>query len=475
MKNEFSIEELILEGTGLKKVVNQNNSSFESRETTSYCGCTDAIIKDVAQASEDLKFIDIYEKINKKSCSDKMHMLNRIKNVYSNNCYNKKAKQTMESYIYNNMLSTEEEAQNTGSTTTNPNDANSNGNNGANAASNGAAQKAEQMKKEAGKKKGGWFKKIITAVKNFIMKIVNFIKMLINKVLTYFKSLSVDPDKYKINPKNPLTEKGDIYYNFSGFNFSGAKAFCKVFEHVQSKLNEHTTGGEISKEGEGDLASFFNQLKSKVKFDWEEGEKEKLKASISWKLFGLKMCGGEESYKSANPRKLALLSQEMQAISTQFQNVNDMIDKSLGNLLKLAEDLESGKITEIDNKFVSSANKAATTTATNIQKNTNYQNGTPTGSKLGIIPTYGVSFNVDGTVVNIFNSKNVSDMLKNLQKVVSVTNIGSGICFDVLKIIGIAPGYRNSKEPLLLEANIDPDGNIKKQNKENAKAAGKKK
>ena len=94
---------------------------------------------------------------------------------------------------------------------------------------------------------------------------------------------------------------------------------------------------------------------------------------------------------------------------------------------------------------------------------------------MGVFPTYGVSFNVDGTVVNIFNSKNVSDMLKNLQKVVSVTNIGSGICFDVLKIIGIAPGYRNSKEPLLLEANIDPEGNIKKQNKENAKAAGKKK
>lgn len=444
----YSIEELIMESTGLKS---QKPVNFSMKSIPNFSGYTDEIIKDVTQASEDLQFYETYAKINQKNCADKMRMLKRINNIFAQNCYDKQAKQTMESYIYKQAMSTEADAQTTGGT--------------ASAASN-MAQKAQQMQEGVEKKKGNFFKRIIKAIKDFIRKIINFIKLVINKIITFIRSIGVDTQNQKLVDKNPFTEKGEVYYNFSSFNFGGAKSFCSLFEKVKTKINKKTNNGTIDSNAERDVESFLKKLKAKVKFDWEADDADKgrdgKKAAVAWYLFGLKMCDGAKSYNSANIKKLVLLGQEQEKILPRLQKVNTTLDQSFGPLLELSEKLERGEIKEVNGAWVNAANSAINAATTNMQSNNMrnadkekadlkqeaikgngrnpvrnaaasvYGAGAAVGRSIkNNLGEYSVVFGVDNFTVEIVNTKNFNAIIGSIKKVITVTNIAVGIANDI--------------------------------------------
>ena len=76
MNNEMSFESLYMKGFGLEET-NNNNVSF-SNESYITDGFEEATAIELAQATENLKFLDAYSKITRKNASDKIRMCKKL-------------------------------------------------------------------------------------------------------------------------------------------------------------------------------------------------------------------------------------------------------------------------------------------------------------------------------------------------------------------------------------------------------------
>lgn len=416
--NAFSIEEMI----GIESYSQSKSQSTKLKDVNGYCGFIDGIYADVAQASEDLKFIDTYSKINQKNVTDKIRMLKKIHNIYSENIYDKQASSSIESYCLKQLFSTEDEASQAG-------------NGGAitqQTGSTGNAQ-ADKMKENAGKQKGGFFKKIIETIKQFIQKVVDFIKLIINKVKTFFGKFLADVNGCELVKKNPFS-KDETWLDFSSYNLANAKAFVKPFERINARIDENATSGRSL---DGSVENFMKQMKSKVQIlnNLDEGDEKNIDSIVAWNMFGMKMCNGEEAYRKADLRKIVQLAKTMNSESGKLYEdlikINNSVNETFKPLQEIANGLQSGQIKDTNEGF-QKANEVATQAAKDKLKQEN-------GNIVGTIKGLFVKVDVSGLVVMIKNSKDMKEICNFLKKLITVTNktaaIGQKIGTQISKLI----------------------------------------
>lgn len=415
----FSIEELI----GIESYSSKNKANSTSlKNSDSYCGFDDGVYADVTQAAENLRFIDTYSKINQKNVADKIHMLKKIHNIYANNIYDKEASSSIESYCLKQLFSTEDNAAQAG-------------NNGAitqQSGSTGNAQ-ADKMQENAGKTKGGFFKKIIETIKQFIQKVVDFIKLIINKVKTFFGRFLADVSGCELVKKNPFS-KDETWLDFSSYNLANAKAFIKPFERINARIDENATSGRSL---DGSVENFMKQMKSKVQIlsNIDEGDEKNIDAAVAWNMFGMKMCNGEEAFRKADLRKVVQLAKTMNNESGRLYEdlikINNSVNETFKPLQEIANGLQSGQIKDTKEGF-QKANEAATQAAKDKLKQEN-------GAIVGTIKGLFVKVDVSGLVVMIKNSKDMKEICNFLKKLITVTNktaaIGQKIGTQISKLI----------------------------------------
>ena len=405
MNNDFSIEELIAVGTGF---VPSKKTDTSMKSIENYSGFSDAVIADVTQASESLKFMDTYILINNKNANDKVKMLNRIRNLYGRNIYDNQAKNSIESYCMKNLYSAEEDANNTGSSTQN----------------NDAASKA---KTDASKKKGQFFKKIIEAIKGFLRKVIDFIKLIINKIKTFFgKFLAKNLDHFKLQDKNPFSE-GEKVLDFSSYNLANAQKFVKTFSNMSAKIDEKSEGGDFKQTIDGgaedDMARFIKKMKSQVKIldNIDNGQEGAADEAIAWEMFGMKMTDGNTAWKRANLAKIVRLSQVMNDQSNGLLNnlitVNEKINTVFGPIEKIASDLEAGRIEDTNKGLKKAIEKNQRET---MRDNLKEKHGNIAGGFLGLFVR--AKLNCAGDVVVIATSKNIKELCTFLRSLINVSN-----------------------------------------------------
>lgn len=415
----FSIEELI----GIESYSSKNKANSTSlKNSDSYCGFNDGVYADVTQAAENLRFIDTYSKINQKNVADKIHMLKKIHNIYANNIYDKDASSSIESYCLKQLFSTEADAAPAG-------------NGGAITQQNGSTgnAQADKMQENAGKTKGGFFKKIIETIKQFIQKVVDFIKLIINKVKTFFGRFLADVSGCELVKKNPFS-KDETWLDFSSYNLANAKAFIKPFERINARIDENATSGRSL---DGSVENFMKQMKSKVQIlsNIDEGDEKNIDAAVAWNMFGMKMCNGEEAFRKADLRKVVQLAKTMNNESGRLYEdlikINNSVNETFKPLQEIANGLQSGQIKDTKEGF-QKANEAATQAAKDKLKQEN-------GAIVGTIKGLFVKVDVSGLVVMIKNSKDMKEICNFLKKLITVTNktaaIGQKIGTQISKLI----------------------------------------
>jgi hypothetical protein len=138
-----------------------NRISTANRSIEGYDGYDDEIYASVTRSEEALKFLDTFELMENKRTADKVRMLRKINANYNRSTIiNPVAANSIESYIQ----SQEEEA----------------------VASNATGAAADKPNTEAAKKKQGFFKKLIEAIKNFFKRIGDFFKKVFQKIKDFF-------------------------------------------------------------------------------------------------------------------------------------------------------------------------------------------------------------------------------------------------------------------------------------------------
>ena len=414
MSEAFSVESILFKDT-----FNSNTNTLIGDKIVN---TSDNIIKDLAQAEEDLKFFDTYELINSKNTSDKMKMLKRINNVYAKNVYNKSAKSSIESYVVSNIRSTEDDAAGTDNTT--------------------------------GTKKN-FFKNMIQLLKNFIMKIVNFIKTLFNKVLTFFKTIKMNPQQLQLVKDNPYKgDKNKNYLNYSSFNLSGIDKFCKIYENLKTQISSTSTGDTRNvSQNASDLnkgfSTFMSKMQSKLKFDPSF-------ESVAWNLFGIKACDGDECYKFAKVKTLAYLSGI--GTETPIKDKLDRIKKVLDKINENFEPLQKFSENIDDAKGAAQMNKKARTTAARMNELQNANGeivnnkGFGDGAKGSVEAVFkgSVKITADGENFEVTTKEDFKNALNFFKGLIKTTNFATQIMAkfgkDAKALIDLNSGKKPKEE-----------------------------
>ncbi len=426
MSEAFSVESILFKDT-----FNSNTNTLIGDKIVN---TSDNIVKDLAQAEEDLKFFDTYELINSKNTSDKMKMLKRINNVYAKNVYNKSAKNSIESYVISNIRSTEDDAAGTGNAT--------------------------------GTKKN-FFKNAIELMKKFIMSIVNFIKTLFNKVLTFFKTIKMNPQQLQLVKDNPYKgDKNKNYLNYSSFNLSGIDKFCKIYKSLKTQINSTSTGDTRNvQQNASDLnkgfSTFMSKMQSKLKFDPSF-------ESVAWNLFGMKACDGDECYKFAKVKTLAYLSgigtkSPIEDKLKDIQSLLDEINKNFEPLQKFSENID-------DAKGAAAMNNRARTTAARMNELQNNKGQQVNNTGLSDNPTEAafkgsVKITADGENFEVTTKEDFKNALNFFKGLIKTTNFATQIMAkfgkDAKALIDLNSGKKPKEENNESETNNESEAENK--------------
>ena len=289
MSNEFSIESVVANATGLTK-----SADFDAplKAVEGYDGFQDGVYAEFTQAQENLHFLDTFELINKKNASDKINMIKKIGATYNRRTIgNPVAANSLEAFCMENIQSLEEEAGTETKDLTVSND--------------GKGNLPTATKND--EKKAGFFKTVWEAIKRMFKAIAGLFVRIAKAVRDFVRRI-MNKDMV-VNNEVQLSD--EVLINGQAIDLS-------------SKLNKNQAVKIFS--SFNDVAKTTNIADISKKVEAIRGLKVEEDATIINNVFGMKTCSKEEFVKKVNVGSVKDTLKSIDELSPVFMSFEKQYD-----------------------------------------------------------------------------------------------------------------------------------------------------